>query len=81
MTQMSPSAWGIAARTAAPLPRFSWRTRTMLSRPLAPTLDEVAGAVGRAVVNDDDLFLEVESGNAVEDLDDGCRLVVGGHQE
>src|SRR5436190_1433451 len=33
ITEMSPSAWGMAARTAAPLPRFCWLTRTTSSRP------------------------------------------------
>ena len=48
---------------------------------LAPPLGEVPGAVGRAVVDDDDLLVEVERPDRVEHVDDRRRLVVGRHQE
>jgi hypothetical protein len=37
ITVMSPSSSGIAARIAAPLPRFSWRRSWMPSRPAQPS--------------------------------------------
>ena len=50
--------------------------------PVAPPgLDEVSSPIRRTVVDDDDLLLQVESVDAVEDLDDRRRLVVGGHEE
>src|SRR6185312_784432 len=46
-----------------------------------PGLDEVSRPIRRTVVYDDDLLLQVESVDAVEDLDDRRRLVVGGYEE
>ncbi len=47
----------------------------------APALDQITRPVGRAVVYDDDLLLEVERPDRVEDGADRRRLVVRGHEE
>jgi hypothetical protein len=46
-----------------------------------PGLDEVSRPIRRAVVDDNDLLLQVETIDTVEDLNDRRRLVVGGHEE
>src|SRR4029077_19953149 len=46
-----------------------------------PGLDEISRPLGRAVVDDHDLLLQVEAVDTVEDLDDRRRLVVGGYEE
>jgi hypothetical protein len=48
---------------------------------IAPALDEFARAVRRAVVDDDDLLVEVECPHGVEQRLDRRRLVVGRHEE
>jgi len=46
-----------------------------------PGLDEVTRPIRRAVVDDDELLLQVETVDTIEDLDDRRRLVVGGYEE
>ena len=49
--------------------------------PCAPLFDEVAAAVGRAVVDDDDLLVELERPDGVEHGHDRRGLVVGRYEE
>ena len=46
-----------------------------------PGVELLPGAVGRAVVDDDDLLLRAFGGHETEDLVDRARLVVDGHQD
>ena len=68
-------------RSAAPLPRLrSWRmTRTRGSS--ATPAEHVGGAVGGAVVDDDDLGGPRGRQHPVEERGDGRRLVEAGHDD
>ena len=76
MTTTSPSTAGIPARIAAPLPRFAWRITLR-----AVALGDLDRSVGRAVIDDDHLRVELQRLDPLENLADGRRLVESGHDQ
>ncbi len=80
MSTRSPVTCSSPVRIAAPLPRFCSCVDDA-HRAVAELAEHVAGAVGAAVVDDDDLALEreLDGAHAAHDLDDRVALVVHGH--
>ena len=81
MTTRSPVTSWKPRRSAAPLPPF-WRLEDQLERQLLGKLrQDVARAVLRAVVDDDELGADRDGQHAPDDLLDRRALVVAGHHD
>ena len=87
MTTTSPVTWRTAVRTAAPLPWFcGWKThhQPVLGRVRRLRLhggQRIARAVGRAVVDDDDLLRDRHRHHALEQGAHRARLVEDGDDD
>ena len=78
MTTRSPVTAAKPRRSAAPLPAFAWRSSVKpSSRCSASSI--VARAVGRSVVDDDQLDAQRDGEHAPDDFLDRGTLVVHGH--
>ena len=84
---MSPVTAAIAVRMAAPLPAFCGveeRADAVVgsaSASAAERAHDVGGAVGRRVVDDDDLLADRHRAHALDQLADRQALVEDGHDD
>ena len=78
---MSPSRCGIASRIAHLFLALLQAEELDPVAPLSPVSDGFRRPVGGAVVDDDDLLVESQGGNALEEVRDGGSLVVGRYDE
>ena len=77
-----PVAWRNPVRSAAPLPWLrSWKTIFRSPSRLLHLAEDLARAVGRAVVDHDDLLADRDGADPAEDLVDAPLLVVGGDDD
>ncbi len=84
MMAMSPVMWRIAVWIAAPLPRFrSWKTGRIRGSEAASSRRMLGRAVGRAVVDGDQLQRDRRRAlqDPADDRPQGPPLVVDGHQD
>jgi hypothetical protein len=81
ITTMSPSIADDGGADGAALAAVRFPHQHGPVAPLTPFLDDVGSAVGRAVVDDDDLRVQTEALDALEHLQDRAGLVVGRHDE